>query len=87
LLDDVEFEKTDIQLAPGDRLLLYSDGLTECPDPNGNLLDDDGLSELLIKCADKNGLDLVSSVAEALVDFHGGSDFPDDLSAALIQRI
>ncbi|MEO1024370.1 MAG: fused response regulator/phosphatase [Pseudomonadota bacterium] len=87
LLDDVEFEKTDIQLAPGDRLLLYSDGLTECPDPNGNLLDDDGLSELLIKCADKNGLDLVSSVADALVDFHGGSDFPDDLSAALIQRI
>ena len=87
LLDDVEFEKTDVQLAQGERLLLYSDGLTECPDQNGNLLDDDGLSNILVKYADKNGLELVSSVVSALVDFRGGSEFPDDLSAALIQRV
>ena len=87
LLDDVEFEKTDVQLAQGERLLLYSDGLTECPDPNGNLLDDDGLSNILVKYADKNGLELVSSIVAALVDFRGGSEFPDDLSAALIQRV
>lgn len=86
LLDDVEFETVQIQLAQGDRILLYSDGLTECPDPDGNLLDDDGLSTLLTKFADRNGLDLVSSVVDALVEFHGGSEFPDDLSAALIQR-
>ena len=87
LLDDVEFEKTQIRLARGERILLYSDGLTECPDPDGNLLDDEGLSELLSKYADKNGLELVSSIVDALVKFRGGPDFPDDLSAALIQRI
>ncbi|MEO9823593.1 MAG: SpoIIE family protein phosphatase [Paracoccaceae bacterium] len=43
LIDDAEFSTASLTLEVGDRLLLYSDGLTECADPDGKLLDEKGL--------------------------------------------
>lgn len=47
LLPDVSFEQFDIVIPPGGRLLLYSDGVTECPDPSDEMLDEDGLLDFM----------------------------------------
>ncbi|QXT41310.1 fused response regulator/phosphatase [Gymnodinialimonas ceratoperidinii] len=83
LLPDMPFTSFEAQLSPGDRLLLYSDGLTECPDPSGTMLDDAGLITLMRTHRDLAGTEFLDALRNGLVGFAGHEDFPDDLSALL----
>ena len=42
VVDDIAFERTENIMKPGDRLFIVSDGVTECPDLSGALLDQEG---------------------------------------------
>ena len=86
LVDDAEYQSSTIRLGHGDRLLVFSDGLTECPDAAGNLLDEDGLTRILRKQAGSRGQELLAGLVDALANFSGRHDFPDDLSALLVER-
>lgn len=66
LLPDARYEAVDFQLGPGDRLLLYSDGVTECFAPDGSAFGLDRLTEALrvARSADLDGA--ISGIGEAL---------------------
>ncbi len=87
LIEEAEFEDVCLHLDPGDRLIFYSDGITECPDPSGALLDEAGLERLVRAERASKGPDFVEGVTEALKSFAGRSDFPDDLSAIILHRL
>jgi sigma-B regulation protein RsbU (phosphoserine phosphatase) len=86
LLDDPEFAETTIQLNPGDRLYLYSDGLVE----NFNRSGEQFGSERLGKSARANfplPLDeSVSGIIESAVHWHGSEHFTDDISLIGLER-
>ena len=86
LVDDAEYQSSTIRLGHGDRLLVFSDGLTECPDAAGNLLDEDGLIRILGELSGLRGQELLAGLVEPLTSFSGRRDFPDDLSALLVER-
>jgi len=85
LIEDARYERVSLRLAPGERLLLCSDGLTECPAPGGGLLEEAGLSRLLRRNAQVRGRALLETLVWDLNAHHGGSQFPDDVSAALFE--
>jgi phosphoserine phosphatase RsbU/P len=84
LFADARFEAFSLQLAPGDRILLYSDGLTDCPGPDGSPLDEEGLVEVCRRSAALSGKGMLAAIAQALERHRGGRDFPDDVSALLV---
>lgn len=84
LITDATYESFTVTLAPGDRLLLYSDGFTECPDPRGDELEETGFAQMLEKSAAMSAPDLFEALLWDLDRFNGGADFPDDLSCALV---
>lgn len=85
LLSGVGFDKFELTLARGDRILILSDGVTECPGPDGEMLDEDGLMVLMQDLSTTRGPAFLEALIWRLTEFNGSADFPDDVSAILFE--
>ncbi|SEN46931.1 Serine phosphatase RsbU, regulator of sigma subunit [Roseovarius tolerans] len=85
LIDAAELQQFEVTMAPGDRLLIHSDGVTECAARDGALLDEDGLSRILRDLRQTRGRAFLESLIWRLSDFAGDADFQDDISAVLLE--
>lgn len=85
LLSEARWQPVTVTLQPGDRLLIVSDGLTECPAPGGEL-GQKGLAAQFAKVAHLPGPQALATLESALAN-SAGADFPDDLSAILFDRL
>lgn len=85
LLPDARYSEFEVAFEVGDRLLLYSDGLTECPLKQGGYLEDTGLAAILDGNRDVRGADLIDRIRRDLGNLVDDTDLPDDVSAALLE--
>ncbi|WP_232489186.1 PP2C family protein-serine/threonine phosphatase [Rhodobacter amnigenus] len=85
LVPQADYAETRIHLRPGDRLVIPSDGITECPGPRGDL-GDAGLLRLMRGLADRTGPALRDGVIASLTGHAGTTDFPDDVSFVILDR-
>jgi phosphoserine phosphatase RsbU/P len=85
LLEGAEYGGVATRLLAGERLILLSDGITECPDPNGEELGHEGLAEILTQLANRRGADLLDGLMARLSRWSGTEDFRDDISIAVFE--
>jgi len=74
------------QIPPGGLLLLYTDGVTECPSPSGEEFGIErlaGIASVLRTWAARN---ITAAVFDALADHAAGLPLPDDASLMVVQR-
>lgn len=87
LLPLATYQASRVELGPGDLVCLYSDGITEAANPQGEELDMDRLIEVLRGCRNQPLPVLVRSVEEAAADFAEGAPQGDDQTVVLIRRL
>ncbi|MFB9149127.1 PP2C family protein-serine/threonine phosphatase [Roseovarius ramblicola] len=85
LIEEARFDQIEFTLAPGDRLLIHSDGITECAAPDGTMLDDTGLAAIMVHLRQTRGPAFLESLMWKLSDHAGEARFTDDISAVLLE--
>ena len=85
LMSGVRFEEFETKLEPGDRLVILSDGVTECPNQTGEMLGEEGLETYLRDLHHISGPALFETLIWKLGEFAGSPDFPDDVSGLMFE--
>ncbi|WP_229836783.1 PP2C family protein-serine/threonine phosphatase [Aliiroseovarius zhejiangensis] len=84
LIEDARFERQQMTLSPGERLIFYSDGFTECVGPGGAMLDEAGFADFLRKNSALTNEALFDALVWDLDAYSGGQDLGDDLSCVMV---
>ncbi|OYX44584.1 MAG: fused response regulator/phosphatase [Rhodobacterales bacterium 32-67-9] len=84
LIEGAEYESFDVNLNPGDRLFLMSDGITEAENAEGVQLGEDGLNRILDRCAGLSGTGFLEALVWHLSDY-AGIEFADDVSGVFLE--
>jgi PAS domain S-box-containing protein len=79
-VEEQEYSSYLIPLLPGDVLLLYSDGITEAMNPEGEVFGEERLADFLRMHAEKEPQELIRLLKEKLVFFAGDNQFDDDVT-------
>ncbi len=85
LIENATYEDFDITLAPGDRVLVYSDGIVEQPDKSGSFTGDGWLCQVMANLAEQRGGACLDAVMAQLEDYAKTKVFEDDASAILLE--
>ncbi|MFZ3208994.1 MAG: SpoIIE family protein phosphatase [Geobacteraceae bacterium] len=82
---DVVFEEKSIQLQQGDMLLLYTDGITEAENAEGEFFGDNRLCQILPKTCEETPEAIVERILSEVTAFTGASNLQDDISMVVIK--
>lgn len=83
--DDIDFDCFETSFVPGDRLLLYSDGVTECMNSEGQLFGETRLLDYLRGHAERPLGDMLEGLLGEIEVWRCGGDVRDDVSLLAIE--
>jgi sigma-B regulation protein RsbU (phosphoserine phosphatase) len=86
IFQDVIWSQGVIQLAPGDVLALYTDGITEARDAQEEFFEEDRLRESLIANWGQPAETIRDAILRAVDEFVGDAPQSDDIALAMIVR-
>ncbi len=76
----------ELVLEKGDRLFLYTNGLTDCPSPNGERYGDERLARLISEGRAAGLKELTERAGAEVHAWHGSDSFADDISLLALER-
>ena len=84
LMPAAPYTQTEGVLHPGDRLLLYTDGLIEASGPGGECFEQSRLEATLAEGAGLDALRFSDRLFERLQEWHGAGPFDDDVTFVVV---
>ncbi len=89
VVPSADYEATEVGLAPGDRLVLYTDGVTEAMRPSGEMLEVDGLRSFVVANAAVPGEPFMDALLAHLTAWSGPRQegFADDVTVAVLDLV
>lgn len=87
IIDGFSYDTYSGRLAPGESLVLYTDGVTEAQDKNGGFFGDNRLEDLLAAHGREPAQQLVGSVHAAVQEFAAGVPQADDITVLSLRFV
>jgi len=84
LLKSDRYEERELPLHAGDRLVLFTDGVSEAMDVHGELFGETRIEELVSDCPDLEAGELQKTIVDAASAFSGG-ELEDDLTLVVVR--
>lgn len=85
LIENAEFDEFEVKLDVGERLLILSDGVVECPQKDDQLLGEEGLKDMVLRLFDESTETFLESLLWRLDAVNGGDGLPDDVSGIFFE--
>ena len=82
----ITLEERSIYFAPGDALVMFTDGVTEARSASGEFFGDDRLQTIVRAHADASAEGIASAIANAVDEFTGNSPQSDDVTLVVVKR-
>jgi len=75
-----------VAIEPGDILLLYTDGIPDAQDEDGDFFDDEAIIEISRENSGKFAHEIQSAIIEAVQKFSGSAPQSDDITLMVLMR-
>jgi len=85
MFESVACEINRADLAAGDIVVLYTDGVTEAENPQGEAFGMERLSALIRRCSSLSADGLMSNILQSAADFCQGVGFNDDVTILVVK--
>jgi serine phosphatase RsbU (regulator of sigma subunit) len=82
---DIPLYDQRVDLAEGDVVLFYTDGVTEARGPEGELFGEERLAKLLASCAGRAAEEIAEEIDCGLSSFSGSTDRRDDVTFLVLR--
>jgi len=74
VIPDASYRQVSVQINPGDILVLYTDGVTEAADKEGNYFGVEKLEQVVKEIYNESAVDIATSIELAVREFSGAHD-------------
>lgn len=86
MIPEADYDDHPVLFLPGERLFLYSDGITECRSPDGAMFGSERLLDLIRSGYGLPLRSVMETIETALKAFCGCAHFEDDVSLLALER-
>ena len=83
-MDGIIYRQDEIQLDSGDRILLYTDGVTEAHNPQKELFGEERLMSILNRTDGEKGETVLSEILNEVNTFASGVEQFDDITMSIL---
>ena len=83
----IPFKVGEVTLEPGQRLLLYTDGITEARNPDGEMFARERLEDVFAKTASSTLEKALDTTLESVIEFSQKSNFEDDVTLLALELL
>jgi sigma-B regulation protein RsbU (phosphoserine phosphatase) len=87
LLPRAPFQETVVELASGDLLVVFSDGVSEVNNPAGDLWNEEDLEKVVASCAGLPAGEAHAKILAAVQSFADGAEPSDDITLAVYRTV
>lgn len=84
--EDSTWIRKNLEFKPGEKLILYTDGITEAQNESGEFFEEDNLIEVVTNNIDKSAYQIQNSILKKIRNFIGEAPQYDDITLMVLAR-